>query len=158
VVRGTAVVFVLLAFVSFALGLVLLDASGAGERARADRLVAAAQLEIARADAAAVRAAADRASAEQAHRHAMELVPVVVAVVGGLLLAALVLFLVWDVRCERRAAAAALPVVRVLVLPVVMSGESRADYWRSVSAAAAQVLALHPGDDVGIYPGGGDGR
>lgn len=124
--------------------------AGELEAHRVDRLSAQVQLEQARSDrllvaaqAASERASAERLNSDQAHRQFLELVPVLLVVagcaaVGGLVLC--LLLLVWRSVAVATSEPAALPVVRVLVLPVPMAGESRVEYWRLVSAAAVREL------------------
>lgn len=116
------------------------------DRAAAERARAEAASIRARSEAETERAIQERESSRLAHQQFLEIVPILVIAVGGLLLAALGGFIVWDIAKTREAARARIgpparpippPAVNVVVLQPPPPGQSRREHWQQLSAACA---------------------
>jgi hypothetical protein len=152
------VAFVVLVLVVVGLGvLAFYDLQGKADRAAADRASAEARLTVARAEAYGVRADANMLQAEQSHRHFLEVVPVLVLAVGGVLLLALFLFLAWDVLAMTRHKQETRPTVLVLTdarqrefyaALEVLARHRALDSLRHLEAEGEKLLALSRADEV----------
>ena len=136
-VRTAAVALVLI------LGVLLLTGCGltVGSDTEAQRIRAQAELERQRSENRQI-------EREQAHRQALETLPLVVAIIGGLLATAIAGgVIVWQMRqpprpaqaAQQPQAPAALPAVNVFVLQPGQGSGRRADQWRGLQAEAERL-------------------
>lgn len=150
----------------FVVSLVLLAGCAEADRAAADRAHAQAGLEVARGQAYAERVAADTAAASEraatreaardaSHQRALELLPYVLLIWGGLLLVGFAAFVVWDLRSlrERQAPAATDPALLLYLDRLRLEQAERdREVWRALGTLARHTLPAGVGTGVTIYP------
>ena len=134
-----------------AIGLIALGGGldlGAGQDRQAQRIQARADLELARAEADAERAETRQAERDAAQARALVWLPYLVAIGGGVLVAALVILVFWDLRATRAAPPATIP-------PALLAYLQDRDQamWRAIAAEQRRRLPEASGPVV-IYDSG----
>ena len=147
-------------------GVVVLAGCESADNAAARRANAEASLEVARGQAYAERAAADAAAASEraatreaardaSHQRALELLPYVLLIWGGLLLVGFAAFVVWDLRAlrERQTAAGSDPALLFHLERLQLEQAERdREIWRVLGLLARRTLPAGVGTEVTIYP------
>ena len=155
-----------LGLLAIAVSLVLLSGCESADNAAARRANAEASLEVARGQAYAERAAADAAAASEraatreaardaSHQRALELLPYVLLIGGGLLLVGFAAFVVWDLRSlrERQTAAGSDPALLLYLDRLrIEQAERDREIWRVLGLLARRTLPAGVGTEVTIYP------